>query len=234
MKKVIIGMIICLGILLLGGFLWYFLNNTPKKETKHEELDINEFINIYDNSIFPKLNNYDNVLYNKYPITNMNKITDYDKTVILLEELKDTKKDISLNELNKIKNKYFLNVRFYKNNITVDNNTIYKYSKNKYVYGNTPYNTVNVQAVSTSFDELYTDYIKLSQKLIYFKSIQEPDGKIKNTFYKDPLLNNIVYESEGDLDISEELQKKLEEQADTYNYYFEKYGNEYILISVTK
>ena len=238
-KKGII-LIILIAILLIGGGCYLYFNsnvvnsNKPVKEQEHQKIEIEDFIKTYDEKIFPKMTNYDYILGTEYPIKDIDSITSKEKTLVLLQDLHATKNEISTEDAESIKNKYFLNAKLYTKTIKNNGIVAYKYKNDKYYY-KMPYSNVNTLALNTDFDEVYTDYVVISQKLLFVETSVDKDSEtVKNIGYKDYQTKEKVYEVNGDFSIDEKTETELLDKLDTYHYRFEKYDGEYILVSVTK
>ncbi|MBQ3435574.1 MAG: hypothetical protein IJH13_00975 [Bacilli bacterium] len=235
---IIVGLILIFGggLLLYGKNISFTKDKLPAKEKDHQEIELNEFIHTYDKLIVPKIEVYNNVLGQNYPIKNLDEINDMQKTLVLLTSInKDgSKKEVSTDELDETKYKYFLSVNYYKKPIKSNNLTVYKVKDDKYLY-NGQDNNLNIFPLQTEFKELYTDYIVVAQKLLFLKlTVIEEPKIIKNEVYKDPKAKEKVYEFEGEPNFTDEEQKQLSDKLDTYLYRFEKYGDEYLLTSVIK
>lgn len=152
MKKIIPILIIFIAIILIATGLLIRKNNDsnkndipPKKETaeiiKGDPIDVTQYAKIKE-QISKTIQNANNYLFEYYPIKNIEDIQEDLKTKFLLDIiLVENKNEISIEELEKEKTKYFNDYIIPKKDIIDSNKSKYLYKENKFIKEKTYSNT---------------------------------------------------------------------------------------------
>lgn len=217
-----------------------------KKEQKEDENDTEDTSNDIPEEYadyYPQITEtsdyFDTYLFKKYPVENIENLSQIDKTLFLLNIIcTEENPKVTIQQVTENMNKYFVPFDLYLGNIQdSSDNILYKYENGTYTYENSeedlPYRMYTRELSNkASFDSW------IVQRKVYYIKGEMKNKKIKLNVYKDHNLDEIIYSynSESNLSLSSlpnEGYQKIKDELSTITYTYKRIGETYILQSIS-
>lgn len=239
-KKLLIVLILFGVLLIIVGSVFIIMPSpdiTEKNKILHQKLTDKEYrenLTMIQN----KVAYYDTYLQSKYPIKDLESLSNQEKTLFLLQMFCNyQKKEIAMEQLDKEKKEYFSDFDLHQSDVKDSNNQVaYKYNNSKYTYQTTKeISSCNFYAGDEEH-EAYTDEWIIKKKIAYFKAAYENDT-YKLTIYKNNIdcqkdQNSISTINSDVLTIPTETYEEIKNQLLTMKYSFKKEEDTYRIKSI--
>ena len=208
-----------------------------KLEVENEQLydKIDKKANDESSSIITRIELY---LPNKIPIEDVDKLSDLEKTYLLVISIaeKYNKKVVSEEEVKKIYNDYFLSGNIYKKDIVINDKVMYEYKKGMYISSN---NLTNAPCSNFSNEIAFIvdDDSWYIEKQGYFFNYDNPEGSQYISMYKTykdcmKKKNKIIVVKQNTAYLSDDDYKKVSSKLKIYRYRFVYTNNNFYLKSI--
>ena len=243
-KKVVVILMGIAFLLMICGGVFLVIDNGKNKVIKdngvREEKEVvkktlltEEKLENYQKDVNMTVVYADSFLYKEYPIDNFDQLSAEFKTKFLVSTKVNFKnREVNVSDIESIKGNYFNNFELTLSDIKDDEQVVYKYSNDKFIYngGNGDACLFSTKKIS---DNGYEEFWEIQNKGYYVKEKNSNENVVYKTLNDcrngENEVHSYSYETGG---FSDEDFERIKDDLNTYIYKFSKINDKYLIESV--